>query len=416
MNGFDAIPVGWRLMILAVLGFVAGGSANAVVDFLLRPYRSSSQNGGSGKVRRPSFPAYWGIVSHESFSLGRRLRYLAVAAGFAAVLPLLYWWEVEQCRHILWEGPLPDRSILYAVYTAHALLAWLMLAASLIDWDEQIIPDAIVVPGTLIGLTLAAWLPWSLLPDVVRPNLDSGFPFLVGPGRGGAYRFLTFASPRAFPDWAVGGTDWKPLVAALACWWFWCVALMPRTWYSRHGWRRALKLALARLCRSRATYWLAGLGVVGSAAIAVVWRLDGLHWQGLFSSLIGMIAAFGITWIIRIVFSLVLDREAMGFGDVTLMGMIGAFLGWQASLMAFFVAPFFGLALGLVILIATRDHRIPYGPFLCLGAATVVVFWAGIWSGTVSWFALGPILILLLVTCIVGSAFILLLWRFLRGA
>ncbi|GAB6166589.1 hypothetical protein JCM19992_25890 [Thermostilla marina] len=416
MNGIDAIPVGWRLTILALVGFAAGGAANAVVELLLQPYRSQPKGKASAPPKRPSFFVYLGLAPHEFFSRARRLRFFLVAAAFATALPLLYWWEVQQCRHILWEGPLPDRSTLYAIFSAHAVLAWLMLAASLIDWDEQIIPDAIVVPGTLIGLALAASLPWSLLPDVVRPNLDSGFPFLTGPGRGGAYRFLTLASPRAFPDWLAGGADWKPLAVALACWWFWCLALMPRTWYSRHGWRRAVELALARLCRSRSTYGLAGLGVVGSVVIAVVWKLDGHHWQGLLSSLVGMIAAFGITWIIRIVFSLVLDREAMGFGDVTLMGMIGAFLGWQASLMAFFVAPFFGLALGLVILIATRDHRIPYGPFLCLGAATVVIFWSGIWSGTVSWFALGPVLILLLVTCIVGSAFILLLWRFLRGA
>ena len=39
-----------------------------------------------------------------------------------------------------------------------------------------------------------------------------------------------------------------------------------------------------------------------------------------------------------------LRREAMGFGDVTLMAMIGAFLGWQAAVLTFFLGPFFGLA------------------------------------------------------------------------
>ena len=34
----------------------------------------------------------------------------------------------------------------------------------------------------------------------------------------------------------------------------------------------------------------------------------------------------------------------MGFGDVNLMGMIGAFMGWQAAVLTFFLAPFFGLA------------------------------------------------------------------------
>ena len=42
--------------------------------------------------------------------------------------------------------------------------------------------------------------------------------------------------------------------------------------------------------------------------------------------------------------SRMLGREAMGFGDVTLMAMIGAFLGWQAAVLTFFLGAFFGLA------------------------------------------------------------------------
>ena len=42
--------------------------------------------------------------------------------------------------------------------------------------------------------------------------------------------------------------------------------------------------------------------------------------------------------------SAVFRREAMGFGDVTLMGMIGAFLGWQAAVLTLFAGAFFGLA------------------------------------------------------------------------
>ena len=41
----------------------------------------------------------------------------------------------------------------------------------------------------------------------------------------------------------------------------------------------------------------------------------------------------------------------MGVGDVTLMGMIGAFLGWQPCLMIFFLAPFFGLLVGVLTIL-----------------------------------------------------------------
>ena len=52
----------------------------------------------------------------------------------------------------------------------------------------------------------------------------------------------------------------------------------------------------------------------------------------------------GLTWSVRFLGTLAFRREAMGFGDVTLMAMIGAFLGWQAAVLTFFLAPFFGLA------------------------------------------------------------------------
>ena len=55
--------------------------------------------------------------------------------------------------------------MLHCQYFAHATLIALMLAASLIDADEKTIPDAITVPGALLGLLLAAVCPWSLLPD-----------------------------------------------------------------------------------------------------------------------------------------------------------------------------------------------------------------------------------------------------------
>ena len=67
--------------------------------------------------------------------------------------------------------------------------------------------------------------------------------------------------------------------------------------------------------------------------------------------------------------------ESMGFGDVELLAMIGAFLGWKAAILTFFIAPFFGVVVGIVNLVVKKDHTIPYGPFLSL-AALLSVFWA----------------------------------------
>jgi Flp pilus assembly protein protease CpaA len=70
----------------------------------------------------------------------------------------------------------------------------------------------------------------------------------------------------------------------------------------------------------------------------------------------------------------------MGFGDVTLMAMIGAFLGWQAALIAFFIAPFTALFIAVAQWLATRRHELAFGPYLCAGALIVLLRWPEIWS------------------------------------
>jgi leader peptidase (prepilin peptidase)/N-methyltransferase len=94
-----------------------------------------------------------------------------------------------------------------------------------------------------------------------------------------------------------------------------------------------------------------------------------------------MVTGAGMIWSIRVVGSAVLRREAMGFGDVTLMAMIGAFIGWQPAVIVFFLAPFFGLIVGGLTLLFRGDTEIAYGPFLCLATLVTVVAWRPIWFG-----------------------------------
>lgn len=105
-----------------------------------------------------------------------------------------------------------------------------------------------------------------------------------------------------------------------------------------------------------------------------------------FDSLLGIIIGGGIIYLTGALFDLVYFRllkkppiqgetESMGGGDVKLLAMIGAFLGWEKALLTFFIAPFFGAVMGVINLIAKKDHTIPYGPFLSL-AAVLSLFWA----------------------------------------
>jgi leader peptidase (prepilin peptidase)/N-methyltransferase len=69
--------------------------------------------------------------------------------------------------------------------------------------------------------------------------------------------------------------------------------------------------------------------------------------------------------------SIVIPREAMGFGDVKFIACIGAFLGWQAVLFTLFSASVIGSLAGIAGMFLARDKagtRIPFGPFLALGA------------------------------------------------
>ena len=110
--------------------------------------------------------------------------------------------------------------------------------------------------------------------------------------------------------------------------------------------------------------------------------------MSLASALVGLASAGGIIWFVRIIGRYALGKEAMGFGDVTLMAMIGSFLGWQACLFVFFVAPFAGLILGAAQWLAHREHELPYGPFLCLAALLVIVNWAPLWEWASKFFSI----------------------------
>lgn len=68
------------------------------------------------------------------------------------------------------------------------------------------------------------------------------------------------------------------------------------------------------------------------------------------------------------------ETESIGGGDVKLMMMIGSFLGWKLVVLTFFLAPFFGAAVGVYVLIFKKSHLIPYGPFLSLAALISLFF------------------------------------------
>lgn len=124
------------------------------------------------------------------------------------------------------------------------------------------------------------------------------------------------------------------------------------------------------------------------------WISNHPHLHGLAVSLAGFIIAGGVVWIVRIIGHWALGREAMGFGDVVLMAMVGSFLGWQAGVIIFFMAPMFALLVVAATFVFRRQRELPFGPYLSLASLTVILFWKQIWTTLEPIFGSGPLLLL----------------------
>jgi len=98
-------------------------------------------------------------------------------------------------------------------------------------------------------------------------------------------------------------------------------------------------------------------------------------------SLFGLIVGGGLVWFIRITASIAFGKEAMGLGDVHLMAGVGASLGWIDPTLAFFIAPFFGIAwvIGAQVLSMLQRNAdraptaLPYGPHLAMATIFIVL-------------------------------------------
>ena len=131
-------------------------------------------------------------------------------------------------------------------------------------------------------------------------------------------------------------------------------------------------------------------------------------WHALSWSLSGLFMGAGLTWIARSISSRVLGQQAMGFGDVTLMAMIGSFIGWQAVTLVFLIAPLTGLTIGVLLRIVTGKPYLPYGPWLSIATVIVLFDWGKLWRLTRLTFS--DWLSLLTLGAIGSLGFVLLLW------
>lgn len=265
---------------------------------------------------------------------------------------------------------------LFALFT-------LLLVASLIDLDTYTIPDELTLPGVALGLVfawlngrsgVAAGLP--TLPQAVQGAL-LGAGLLVTIDLIGSWVLRRFQE-RQYPETPVGYQQISLGLLAgawLGPWWGLGVALASA----------ALNLAARRVVR------IPEIVTLGGFLLSVMAGSAGLG-GGLILMVQGALAAAGATALVAGVYwwlrrapegeaDAPFDTSAMGFGDVKLAAVIGAFLGWERLLVAVVVAVFAGAVLGLLQLALRRENRVKFGPYLALGAVVALIWGEEIVAG-----------------------------------
>jgi leader peptidase (prepilin peptidase) / N-methyltransferase len=101
------------------------------------------------------------------------------------------------------------------------------------------------------------------------------------------------------------------------------------------------------------------------------------YFKALLNSLIGLIMGGGPLLAIGLLWKKLRGIEAMGGGDVKLMGMVGSFLGWKGALLTLMLGALSGSVVGGLLVFLKRhkmDNVIPFGPFLAAGAVAAAFY------------------------------------------
>lgn len=347
---------------------------------------------GVGRLLPPPPP---GAPKTGRWPLAARVAPAVMAAATAAV----WWWEIRMLGQIPAAVAGVDCVVLWLRLAAHLILASLLAAAAWVDLEERVIPDAITVPGVLAGLAWNALLPATLLP-VGRTVSRSFAPPLIEPDVLGGFGPLHDVG---LPGWLCGPAGLALMAAIFAVWlWFGMPPARPDGRPDAPADPRLIRLGLI-------------VAAAGGFGLTIAWLAGGDHWAGLVTALLGLLVAAGIIWATRAGASRALGREAMGFGDVTLMAMAGSWLGWQACLLACLLAVFIGLIHGVTQLLRHSESELPFGPSLCLGLGLVVIAWRPIWTASAPQFERPLEMGLVVAVVIVMTALTLWAWSRLRG-
>lgn len=106
--------------------------------------------------------------------------------------------------------------------------------------------------------------------------------------------------------------------------------------------------------------------------IAIGFLLSIINPPGWQSSLIGIVVGGAVLFLVAEGYYLARHEEGLGMGDVKMLAMVGAFIGWKLALLSLMIASFAGTIVGVALIVTRRGtmkYALPFGTFLAIGAA-----------------------------------------------
>jgi leader peptidase (prepilin peptidase)/N-methyltransferase len=159
-------------------------------------------------------------------------------------------------------------------------------------------------------------------------------------------------------------------------------------WYYGPGWLLASRLvfgcALIVLFAIDLEHHLLP-NVITLPGIVVGFAFSFFTEPGWAASLIGLLIGGGALWGVAEAYYLLRHEEGLGMGDVKMLSMIGAFVGWKLTVVTLLLASLSGSVIGLALIATgrgTMKYALPFGTFLALGAAAA----ASIGPGLLKWY------------------------------
>jgi len=290
-------------------------------------------------------------------------RYFVVELLTALLFVILYWiyFQTSLRRGIggFFEGG-------FVLYLVHIIMLAAFLAASAIDLELYVIPLSICWLVTAVGFAGSAAARFVYAPEVIRsydlfPTASAKVAVLAAGGLAGLiisiFLLLTGLIKTSYPGEKEELENTK--------------LEQPENYNHRLEMLKEVIFLLPIVVGAFAAF-----KIYKNVPRFADWWIDFSQVPviaGLFGSLWGYLIGCAIVWITRILGTFVFGREAMGLGDVHLMGAAGAVLGPWPVVVVFFIAPFFGLGWAVFCMFFKKMRQIPYGPFLSMGVFAVMI-------------------------------------------